>query len=145
MESEDGALRVVVLGSVFGQSRDGYYRIPVAVVNDGANTRYIVAVSKPGAPRYELEKLVDGEWVRAYVPVIEDILLDPIAIRPGDSLRVDPLPSNSRPDVMPAFTIRPITGRYRVRYFYTDTPAATTRRGPDAPDSITSGEFELRE
>jgi hypothetical protein len=113
--------------------------------------RTISLVNCHGAYGLSLEKWLDGQWVRAYTPVLPMCLSGPIEIRPGTAherrfeLFAGPRGSN----LYPQFEVEPVAGTYRLvieaAYWNYDHRATGGNWGTPVPlEDRVSDPFEIR-
>ncbi len=143
----DGMLRTGATEYVVRQE-NGLLRTEIGLtfVNRTGGAVYIPSCHGPYPP--VLEKVVDGQWVIAYAPIVLLCLEQPVAIAPGKSYdfayRVHAaLPGTN---AGPQFSVTPIAGTYRAVWgLFSEKLADGTTTKPLAAESRTSNTFQLRE
>jgi hypothetical protein len=90
--------------------------INVTFTNRTSDDAWIPSCRSPNPP--VLEKRENGQWVEAFVPVVLSCLGEPEVIAPGEHFRMRYEVVSGYPgsNVHPQFSVRQITGVYRLRW-----------------------------
>lgn len=109
------------------------YSVKVTFTNESRRS-ISLPMCWPGQPKFELYKLVEKQWLLAYIPFCPDMEMDPVIVEPHASFRSEySVPLSAQTE---GFQVRSVPGIYRMEWMVNTTTM-------DGLSEVTSNTFVL--